>query len=330
MRVLFWGTPDFALPAIRTVARAGHIIAGVVTRPDRPRGRGRKASPSPVKRWAAARGYTVLTPEAPRGDAFLDMVRAIAADISVVVAYGRILPRPVLDAPRHGSVNLHASLLPALRGAAPINWAIARGHAATGVTVMRMVTEMDAGPILAQAEVPIGRVDTVALLSRRLSGLGADLVAETLARLEAGAVDEIEQDHAAATYAPKVDRTAARIDWTGESRAVGCLIRGMDDVPGAWTVWKGQPVKLFAPEPVEDGNVAGRQSAAGRDTWRESAAGRPPDPGRVLATDPRHGLVVATGRGALRIGEVLPPGKRRMESAAWLRGGGPRAGERFE
>ena len=211
-------------------------------------------------------------------------------------------------------MNLHASLLPALRGAAPINWAIARGHAATGVTVMRMVTEMDAGPILARVELSIGATDTAALLSRRLSELGADLVAETLARLEAGPVDEVEQDHTAATYAPKVDRASARIDWTRDSDAVGCLIRGMDDVPGAWTVWKGQPVKLFAPEPVGGGSAAGQES----------------EPGRVLAADPRHGLVVATERGGLRIGEVLPPGKRRMDSAAWLRGGGPRPGDRFE
>ena len=314
MRVLFWGTPDFALPSIRAIAAAGHVIAGVVTRPDRPRGRGRKASPCPVKRLAEACGYPVLTPEAPRGEAFLDMMRATRPDISVVVAYGRILPRQVLDAPRHGSVNLHASLLPALRGAAPINWAIVRGHAATGVTVMRMVTEMDAGPILARVKVPIGATDTAALLSRGLSGLGADLVAETLARLDTGPVDEVEQNHAAATYAPKVDRASARIDWTRDSGAVGCWIRGMDDVPGAWAVWKGQPVKLFAPEPVEGGSAAGQES----------------DPGRVLAADPRHGLVVATERGGLRIGEVLPPGKRRMDSAAWLRGGGPRPGDRFE
>ncbi len=314
MRVLFWGTPDFALPSIRAIAAAGHVIAGVVTRPDRPRGRGRKASPCPVKRLAEACGYSVLTPEDPRGEAFLEMMRATRPDISVVVAYGRILPRQVLDAPRHGSVNLHASLLPALRGAAPINWAIVRGHAATGVTVMRMVTEMDAGPILARVKVPIGATDTAALLSRGLSGLGADLVAETLARLDTGPVDEVEQNHAAATYAPKVDRASARIDWTRDSGAVGCWIRGMDDVPGAWTVWKGQPVKLFAPEPVEGGSAAGQES----------------DPGRVLAADPRHGLVVATERGGLRIGEVLPPGKRRMDSAAWLRGGGPRPGDRFE
>ena len=314
MRVLFWGTPDFALPSIRAIAAAGHVIAGVVTRPDRPRGRGRKATPCPVKRLAEACGYPVLTPEDPRGEAFLEMMRATRPDISVVVAYGRILPRQVLDAPRHGSVNLHASLLPALRGAAPINWAIARGHAATGVTVMRMVTEMDAGPILARVKVPIGATDTAALLSRGLSGLGADLVAETLARLDTGPVDEVEQNHAAATYAPKVDRASARIDWTRDSGAVGCWIRGMDDVPGAWTVWKGQPVKLFAPEPVEGGSAAGQESG----------------PGRVLAADPRHGLVVATERGGLRIGEVLPPGKRRMDSAAWLRGGGPRPGDRFE
>ncbi len=312
MRVLFWGTPDFALPALRAVERSGHEIAGVVTRPDRPRGRGRRPASSPVRRHAESRGHPVLAPEKPSDGAFAGVVREIAPDISAVVAYGHILSRELLDAPRLGSINLHASLLPALRGAAPVAWAVARGHRVTGVTVMRMVEAMDAGPVLARSEIAIGGNDTAALLSRRLAELGASLLAETLARLEAGPVEEAEQDHGSATYAPKVSRATARIDWTGDAREVACLIRGMDSVPGAWSVLRGQPVKLFAPE-AEDGD-----------------SGRGFDPGRVVSADPRGGLVVAAGAGAVRIGEVQPAGKRRMKAAAWILGRGTRAGDRFE
>ena len=314
MRVLFWGTPEFALPSLRSVARSGHEIAGVVTRPDRPRGRGRKPAASPVRRFAEERGYRVLTPGRPRDPSFVEVVRAIAPDISAVVAYGHILPRPLLDCPRRGSLNVHASLLPALRGAAPVNWAVARGHALTGVTVMRMVEAMDAGPVLAREAVPIGDTDTASLLSRRLSELGARVLAQTLARLETGSVEEVEQDHAKATFAPKVDRASARIDWTREARPVACLIRGMDDVPGAWSVLNGRPVKLFAPVVV-----AGAGGAPG-------ATGH----GRILAAGPREGLVVAAGAGAVRIGEVQPAGKRRMAAGAWLLGRAAGPGDRFE
>ena len=312
MRVLFWGTPEFALPALRAVENAGHEVAAVVTRPDRPRGRGRKRASSPVRRYAEARGHRVLTPERPRDGAFMDLVREIAPDVSAVVAYGHILSRELLEAPRLGSLNVHASLLPALRGAAPINWAVARGHTVTGVTVMRMVEAMDAGPVLARAEIPIGETDTVSRLSPRLAELGAELLAGTLARLEEGPVEEVEQDHAAATYAPKVDRAAARVDWTEDARTVACLIRGMDAVPGAWSVLKGQPVKLFAPEVVEGGSEGGR------------------DPGWIVRADPREGLVVVAGGGVVRIGEVQPAGKRRMAAAAWTLGRGPAVGDRFE
>ena len=312
MRVLFWGTPEFALPSLRAVARRGHEIAAVVTRPDRPRGRGRRQAPSPVRRFAEEHGYRVLTPARPRDHTFVDVVRGIDPDVSAVVAYGHILPRALLDAPRRGSLNVHASLLPALRGAAPVNWAIARGHAVTGVTVMRMVEAMDAGPVLARESVPIGDTDTAALLSRRLAELGGKLLAETLSRLETGTVAEVEQDHAAATFAPKVDRASARIDWTRAARPVACLIRGMDDVPGAWSTLNDRPVKLYAPEVVE-GTVPGG-----------------PGSGRIITADPRQGLVVAAGGGAVRVGEVQPAGGRRMPSAAWLRGRGAKTGDRFE
>ena len=319
MRVLFWGTPEFALPALGAVAEAGQEVVGVVTRPDRPRGRGRRARPSPVRRVADARGYPVLTPEAPRGEAFERALRGLAPDVSVVVAYGCILRRRILDVPPRGSFNLHASLLPALRGAAPINWAIARGHSETGVTVMRMVEAMDAGPVLAQETVAIGPRDTAAGLSRELAGLGARLMVKTLRRMEAGPVEESEQDHAAATFAPKVDRAAARVEWGRGPREVASLMRGMDDVPGAWTLLRGAPVKVFAPGFVEE--KWGVTDVVG-------AVAHPP--GEIVAADPRRGILVAAGGGLLHIGEVQPPGRRRMESAAWVRGAGPRAGDRFE
>ena len=315
MRVLFWGTPEFAIPSLRAVGRAGHAVAGVVTRPERPRGRGRVPTPPPVAAFARARGYPVLSPERPAGGAFLEELRAARPDISVVVAYGRILSRDVLDVPPLGSINVHASLLPALRGAAPINRAIARGHEVTGVTVMRMVEEMDAGPVLAAAECPIGPVDTAAVLSGRLAELGAAVLVETLARLAAGPVDEVEQDHARATFAPKVDRSSARIDWQRGAVEVARLVRAMDDVPGAWTVWKGQPVKLFGPA-VQDGGGRGTDGPAA--------------PGCIVEADSRRGLSVAAGDGVVRMAEVQPPGKRRMEAAAWIRGRGPGVGGRFE
>lgn len=311
MKVLFWGTPGFAAPALRALGAAGHHVVGVVTRPDRPRGRGRKAQPSVVKVLAEAEGYPVFTPERPRGDPFEGAIRAVRPDISVVVAYGCILERRILDIPRLGSLNLHASLLPELRGAAPITRAIERGHPVTGVSIMRMAEAMDAGPVLAQESIPIGPDDTASLLSRRLAHIGARLMTDVLARLEAGPVPEVEQDHDAATLAPKVDRKSARVDWRRDAPAVANHIRAMDEVPGAWTRLEGRPVKLFRPAVAE---------------WGQAGAA----PGEIVAADPEHGLLVATANGVLRVGEVQPAGKRRMDAVAWLRGRGPRAGDRFE
>ena len=310
MRVLFWGTPEFAVPTLRALAGAGHQVVGVVTRPDRPRGRGRKPRPSVVKSIAEAGGLPVFTPERPRGDPFEGAIRAVRSDISVVVAYGCILARRILDIPRLGSLNLHASLLPELRGAAPIARAIERGHTVTGVSIMRMVEAMDAGPVLAQKSTPIDLDDTASVLSRHLADVGARLMVDVLARLEAGPVPEVEQEHGAATFAPKVDRKSARVDWRRDGPAVANHIRAMDEVPGAWTRLDGVPVKLFCPSAAESAQVGA--------------------PGEIVCADPKRGLMVATAHGALHIGEVQPAGKRRMEAAAWLRGRGPRTGDRFE
>lgn len=310
MRVLFWGTPAFAIPTLAALAEEGHEVVAVVTQPDRPAGRGQRIRPSAVKQSAQDEGYLVLEPDRPRGDDFVGRIRALEPDISVVVAYGHILVREVLDVPRFGSINVHASLLPELRGAAPVNWAILRGYEITGVTIMRMVEEMDAGPILLQNEEPILEGETASELSLRLSETGAETLIAALTVLASGALVEVEQEHENATYAPKLTRAAARIDWDQPASAVACHLRGMDAVPGAWTEWRGQPVKLFRPEivPADEGEA-----------------------GTILTADPDgDGLVVATESGSVRVREVQPSGRRRMEAEAWLRGGGPEAGQHFE
>lgn len=297
MRVLFWGTPEFAVPTLRAIEDEGHYVVGVVTQPDRPAGRGRKIRTSPVKDLALDEEYVLLQPERPRGEAFMDEVRALEPEVSVVAAYGHILVDEVLALPSHGSINVHASLLPDLRGAAPIAWAIARGFEESGVTIMRMVREMDAGPILLQAKQPIGIDDTRSSLTARLAELGAELLVEALALMEADALEEREQDHTKATFAPKVGRGVARIDWSRSPGEVGQHVRAMDRFPGAWTELDGQPLKLFRPTP---------------------SARTVGSPGTVSAADSE--LRIATLDGSVVFGEAQPAGKPRMAAVDWLRG----------
>ncbi len=310
MKVLFWGTPDFAVPSLRALTEEGHDVVGVVTQPDRPAGRGRSLRSSAVKQAAVADGLNVLEPEAPHGDEFLREIGALSPDLSVVVAYGRILRSEVLDVPVRGSINLHASLLPALRGAAPINWAIIQGMQSTGVTVMRMVEKMDAGPILFQIEEPIAPRETASDLAGRLSEIGAQALIEALALMEGGALEKRPQDEDLVTFAPKIGRESARVDWTASASDVANLVRGMDAVPGAWSTLESRPVKLFCPVPDE-----------------ASTGG---DAGVVLEADGSMGLLVATGSGAVRFSEVQPEGKSRMAATAWIRGRGATVGQRFE
>jgi methionyl-tRNA formyltransferase len=314
MKILFWGTPDFAVPSLRAVLGEGHDVVGVVTQPDRPAGRGRRLRPSPVREAAEEEDLIVLTPEDPREEAFLDRLRALDPELSVVVAYGHILPREILDLPTRGSVNVHASLLPVLRGAAPVNWALVRGHRETGVTIMRMTEGMDEGPILLQRRIPIHAEDSATAVYLRLAELGAEALVEALALMESGLAEEEEQDHARATYAPKVDRATARIDWSRPADQVANQIRGMDMVPGAWTLLEGEPVKLFGPRVIHPPKDQGYG-----------------EPGEIVAAEPETGLVVATGRGeAVALSEAQPAGRRRMAVSDWLRGSGPAPGMRFE
>lgn len=313
MRVLFWGTPDFAVPSLRALLGEGHDVVGVVTQPDRPAGRGRSLRASPVKQFAQDEMLPVLQPEQARGDDVMNRLRSLNPDISVVVAYGQILRREVLDLPPVGSVNVHASLLPALRGAAPINWAIKLGHETTGVTIMRMVERLDAGPILHQVVEPIGPDETASELWSRLSEIGAEALVGALALMEIGGVEEQPQDDALATYAPRLTRESTRVDWAEPADAVARHIRAMDAIPGAWTGQNGDPLKLFRPAP-------------------EPAHEHEARPGTVLhadAGDAAEGMRVACGSGAVLVREVQPAGRRRMLTSDWVRGRGVETGARF-
>lgn len=308
MRIVFWGTPAFALPALRALTEEGHQVVGVVTQPDRPAGRGRGVAMSPVKQVATEEGIPVLQPERARGPEFMEQLRALEPDLSVVVAYGQILRPEVLELPPRGSVNIHASLLPELRGAAPIQWAVIRGFERTGVTIMRMEAGLDSGPMLFRVEEPIRADEPSSELADRLSEVGAEALIETLALMEGDGLLEVPQDHDRATYAPKLDRETARLDWTLPAAEVARWIRGLDEVPGAWSPLGDRgPVKLFRPT-----------------VWAGSGK-----PGTVLDADPQAGVLVACGEGAVRVAEAQPPGKRRMTAGEWVRGRGIAAGDRL-
>ena len=246
MRVLFWGTPEFAAPPLRALLGEGFEVVGVVTQPDRPQGRSRSSLvPSPIKQIALEESIPVIQPERPRGDDFVAAVLALAPDVSVVVAYGEILTREVIDLPRHGTLNIHASLLPEWRGAAPIQAAIRAGQSETGVTIMRMVVPLDAGPILLQVPTPITNDETYGELHLRLSELGALALIEALSLLDIGQITERPQDESLATFAPKIERDDARIDWRHPASAIAASVRAYDPKPGAFTTLNGVEVKLF-------------------------------------------------------------------------------------
>ena len=310
MRILFWGTPDFAVPSLRALANDGVEIVGVVTQPDRPAGRGRRVKMSPVKEEALALGHEVLAPIRPQGQEFIERITELRPDLSVVVAYGHILKREILDLPSLGSVNVHASLLPQLRGAAPVNWAIIRGHEQTGVTVMRMVEAMDAGPIIHQLSEPISDEDSASELMSRLSELGSLALREALGSIKRGDTEEREQLEDAVSYAPKVDRKSARIDWTLSANEVALFIRGMDATPGAWSELAGMPIKFFRPSLVPESEFS--------------------QPGAVVRADPEQGLVISTSSGGVSVSEVQPAGRQRMNTLDWINGRGVKLGQHFE
>ena len=298
MRVLFWGTPEFATPSLRALAGEGFDVVGVVTQPDRPRGRSRSELVAPpVKDVAVAEEIPVLQPERPRGEQFITQLRKLEPDISVVVAYGHILEQQVIDLPRLGTINVHASLLPALRGAAPVHAAIRLGLAETGVTIMQMVQALDAGPIILQMKTAIAEDETYGDLALRLSELGALALVEALELVAFGAAQPQPQDDALATYAPKLDRETARVNWSAPAMEVARSIRAYDPTPAAFTTNRETELKLFGARFVAD--MSG-------------------PPGRVLELGDR--MIVACGESAVQISEVQQSGRRRVGVADWARG----------
>jgi len=306
MRVLFWGTPQFAVPPLRALIGEGFEVCGVVTQPDKPQGRSRTIVPPPVKVVALEEKLPVFQPETPKDKEFEQMFQLMQPDISIVVAYGHILPKRIIDFPRLGTLNIHASLLPALRGAAPIQAAIRNGLTETGVSIMRMVPALDAGPVLLTSRTPILPDETYGELRERLAEVGALALIEALALLDLGEAKETLQDDALATYAARVTRDTARIDWHQPAAAVSCAIRAYDPQPGAFTTLRDADVKLFGANVVSDHHAP---------------------PGTVLPLSDR--LVIACAEGAVVIQDVQPSGKRRMAAADWLRGRGVVAGDRF-
>jgi methionyl-tRNA formyltransferase len=306
VRVLFWGTPEFAAPSLRALIGEGFEVVGVVTQPDKPQGRSREIIPSPVKQIATDEEIPVFQPRNARDPELLEMLKVIKPDISIVVAYGHILPQGIIDLPRLGTLNIHASLLPELRGAGPIQAAIRQGLNETGVSLMRVVQALDAGPVILQKETEIFDDETFGELQMRLAELGALTLVEALTLISLGKVKEKPQDDSRATYAPKVTRDSSRIDWGESALEISRLIRASDPKPGAFTKTPKGDVKLFGPK-VMDG-IKG-------------------EPGEVLKI--MGELVIACRLDALRIAEVQPSGKKRMSAHEWALGRGPAVGDRW-
>ena len=309
MRILFWGTPEFATPALRALIEEGHDVVAVVTQPDRPQGRSRSTLvPSPVKVVALEEGIPVLQPDRPRGEEFLETLRGFDPELNVVVAYGHLLKQEVIDLPTRGTLNIHASLLPRWRGAAPIQAAILAGDELTGVSIMRMVLALDAGPVLHVERVPIEPQTTGGELTERLAEVGAEGIVEALALMELGEATETPQDESRVTYAAKIDRAAARLDFRGPAIEVARAIRAYDPKPGAWGVLRDTEVRCFGVRPITD---------------------RRGDAGEVLEIG-EMGMIIACGSGAVAIETVHPAGKRRLAALDWHQGRGVQVGDRWD
>ena len=310
MKVVFLGTPAFAVPSLTAMAAAGFEIVTVVTQPDRPRGRGQKTTPSDVKSAALNLGLEVWQPEKLRTDEATARMKAIGADIGVVAAYGKILPAALLAAPRLGMINVHASLLPRWRGAAPIHRAIMAGDEETGVTIMRVVEALDAGPMLAKLPTAIDKNETSEALELRLADDGARLLVKTLHAIARGPVVETAQDEALVTYAKRLERRESALDWSAQAASVHNHIRGLQPWPVASAILNGRRVLL-------------RKSVA-LATELHSAS-----PGTVLRIEP-DSLIVGTGAGAIRLLDVQVEGRAAMPMSAYLAGHAVKPGDRFE
>lgn len=301
MRILFMGTPEFAVASLRHLVEAGHEVCGVFTQPDKPKNRGHKLAFSPVKEYALTQNLAVYQPVRAREPEVLELVQSLNPELIVAAAYGQILPEEILNTPPYGSINVHSSLLPKYRGAAPINWAILDGEAETGVSIMYMVKELDAGDVILQKRTPIGPQENAQELTQRLAELGAEALLEAVASLAAGTAGRTPQDPAGQSYASMLSREMSPMDWTRSAHALSCQVRGLIPWPCAVTdIIHGQSMKILAVE--ETGEVS-------------SAA-----PGTVVAAG-KQGIDVACGDGkTLRITELQAQGGKRMAASAYLLG----------
>lgn len=302
MRIVFMGTPDFSVPILRQMIEDGYEVVGVVTQPDRPKGRKQILTPPPVKTEAEKHGIPVLQPQKIRDEKELEKVFALKPDLIVTAAFGQILPKALLIYPKYGCINVHASLLPKYRGGAPIHQAIIDGEKETGITIMYMVEQLDAGDILSQTIVPIEEDDHVGSLHDKLSLAGAKLLSETVPKLVKGEIKPRKQDESLATYAYNIKREQEKIDWTKNGEDIYNQIRGLHPWPVAYTTLEGKTLKVW---------------------WgKKVAADKKAAPGTIIAIE-NDGIVVATGNEmAIKITDLQPAGKKRMPAEAFLRGAG--------
>ena len=322
MRIVFMGTPDFSVPALKALVEAGHQVIAVVTQPDKPKGRGKEVQMTPVKIQAMEYGIPVYQPAKVREASFVEVLKGLEADVYVVIAFGQILPKAVLELPKYGCINIHASLLPKYRGAAPIQWCVIDGERETGITTMMMDVGLDTGDMLEKAVIPIEEKETGGSLHDKLSMAGGDLILSTLKKLEEGTLVRTPQTDEGTCYARMLTKSLGDIDWNQGAVSIERLIRGLNPWPSAYTMWNGKTIKIWAADVI-----AGREAA---DFLSESgvSAETGTAPGTVVCSDKR-GLVVSTGGGLLSIRELQMEGKKRMDTPAFLRGYPIPAGDVF-
>ncbi|XBX09751.1 methionyl-tRNA formyltransferase [Enterocloster clostridioformis] len=312
MRIVFMGTPDFSVPALKALVEAGHQVIAVVTQPDKPKGRGKEVQMTPVKIQAMEYGIPVYQPAKVREASFVEILQGMEADVYVVIAFGQLLPKAVLELPKYGCINIHASLLPKYRGAAPIQWCVIDGERETGITTMMMDVGLDTGDMLEKTVIPIEEKETGGSLHDKLSLAGGALILSTLKKLEEGTLVRTPQTDEGTCYAKMLTKSLGDIDWNQSAVSIERLIRGLNPWPSAYTLWNGKTIKIWSADVT-----TGREAAAFL-----SESGVPSEtgitPGTVVCSE--HSLVVCTGDGLLSVRELQMEGKKRMDTPAFLRG----------